>query len=141
MKIAIIGSRGFDDYENLINKLQNLYGSYGYKHYDLEGDLEYYPSNPCMANGWRYSFDEIVSGGANGADKLGAKFAKDFDIKLTEFIPDWDKYGKRAGFLRNEQIVQAADEIVAFWDGISKGTGHSLTIAKKLKKTTHIYYF
>lgn len=85
--------------------------------------------------------DEIVSGGAIGADRLGARWAKAQGIKLTEFLPDWERFGKRAGFIRNEDIIKAADAILAFWDGQSRGTANSLSIAKRLKKPTFIIYF
>lgn len=123
MKLGIIGSRSFDDYEKLSSSIHTYF----------------FGVDACEAE--RYSFDEIISGGASGADKLGARFAKEHNIKLTEFIPDWDLYGKRAGFIRNEDIVKNSDVILCFWDGISKGAANSLSIAKRLKKTTIIVYF
>lgn len=118
-KLAIIGSREFDNWNLLDDTLCD---------YFLGRD-----------DAWR--FNEIVSGGAKGADSLGAKWAKEQKIKLTEFLPDWDRFGKRAGFLRNEDIVKASDFVLCFWDGVSRGTGNSLSIAKRLKKPTLIIYF
>jgi hypothetical protein len=83
---------------------------------------------------------EVISGGAAGADTLGARWATERQIKLTVFKPDWNRFGKRAGFVRNEDIVAAADVVLAIWDGSSKGTQNSLSIAKRLKKPTIIIY-
>ena len=129
MKLAIIGSRSFKDHE-VLNYIINTYFS------DFE---QCSCGNPDGS--YEPRFDEIVSGGAVGADQLGARWAKDNGVKLTEFIPDWAKYGKRAGFIRNEDIIKAADFVLAFWDGTSRGTANSLSIAKRLKKSTLIIYF
>lgn len=129
MKLAIIGSRDFNDYKLLNDVVYQHYGETRIRQ-DLYGRVDTI-----------YSFNEIISGGARGADLLGAKFAKEKNIKLTEFIPDWDKHGKAAGFIRNEDIIKNCDEVLAFWDGISRGTGNSLSIAKRLKKPTLVIYF
>lgn len=101
MRVGVVGSRGFNDYPLLLSILDKV------------------PSVDC-----------IVSGGANGADSLAARFAKERNIKLIEFIPDWNLYGKRAGFIRNELIIDNSDIVYAFWDGVSKGTQHSIKLAK-----------
>ena len=106
MKLAIIGSRGFSDYEMLKEEIKYEFGD-----------------EP----------EEIISGGAKGADTLGAIYAKEYNLKLTVFKPDWT-IGKHAGFIRNTQIIEAADVIIAFWDGESKGTLDSINKAKKLDK-------
>jgi len=116
MKLAVIGSRTFDNYELLFKVLSN-YVAYT-----------------------NFSLDEIVSGGAKGTDSLAAKYARETRIKLTEFIPDWDRYGKSAGPKRNAQIIQACDECVAFWDGLSPGTKSSINLCKKYNKPVHIYW-
>ncbi len=123
MKLGIIGSREFNDYD----KLTIIVHKY------------FWWEDSCGAEGFRCK--EIVSGGCIGADKLGARFAKENNIQLTEFLPDWEKYGKRAGFIRNEDIVKNSDVILCFWNGVSKGTANSLSIAKRLKKETIIIYF
>lgn len=109
MKLAVVGSRGFDDYDLLKSKLDSIHK--------------------------RKPITCIVSGGARGADKLSEKWADDNNIPKLIFIPDWNKYGKRAGFLRNKDIIENADAVVAFWDGISKGTQHSINLSKKYKKS------
>lgn len=119
MKLAIIGGRDFSDYELLVATM---------------GIYFLGPSGQWRCN-------EIVSGGAKGADSLGARWANERQIKLTEFIPDWKRYGFRAGFLRNEDIVKAADVVLSFWDGSSRGTANSLSIAKRLKKPTLVIYY
>lgn len=110
MKCAVIGSRGFNDYELLKRELS-------------AGDISV-----------------IVSGGAKGADKLAEKFAKEFNISTEVYLPDWS-LGRHAGFLRNTQIIEAADVVVAFWDGISNGTKDSITKAKKAGKPVKVVLF
>jgi len=105
MKLAVVGSRGFNNYEFLCETLDKI-----------------------------KDVDTIVSGGAKGADSLGARYAKDRKLKLIEFKPDWNKFGKSAGFKRNIQIVDECDKLVAFWDGVSKGTKHSIDLATKQNK-------
>lgn len=113
MKISIIGSRTFNDYDFLKKSV-----------------LESIDINDV---------DEIVSGGARGADKLGELFAGEFNKSTNIFLPDWDKYGKRAGFIRNADIIKNSDFVFAFWDGESKGTLDSINTAKKLKKKIIIF--
>lgn len=113
MKIAIIGSRTFIDYI-LLQEVLNKFGK---------------------------DITEVVSGGAKGADSLGAKYAIEHKLRLTEFKPDWNKYGKSAGYRRNVDIIENCDWVIAFWDGISKGTAHSINIARNKRKPTVIIYF
>lgn len=112
MKIAIVGSRNFNNYSFLADAL----------------NLFYIP-------------DEIISGGAKGADTLADNYAENNGIKFTVFKADWNKYGKSAGFIRNRSIVNAADMIIAFWDGKSRGTKDTIDKAATLKKPTFIVYF
>ena len=81
---------------------------------------------------------EIVSGMAKGADKLGVRFAESNDIPLHKFPADWKRFPRMAGFIRNEQMGNFADALVAFWDGESNGTRHMIEYMKKLKKIVHI---
>ncbi len=81
---------------------------------------------------------EIISGGARGIDSLAAQYAKEHGISLTEFLPDYDKYGRGAPIVRNRLIVQAADKVLAFWDGASRGTLSSINLAKKMGKKLQI---
>ncbi len=65
---------------------------------------------------------EIVSGGARGIDACAKEYALKNNLKLKEFLPEYNKYRKYAPLKRNIQIIEYADEILAFWDGKSKGT-------------------
>jgi hypothetical protein len=112
MKLAVVGSRGFNDYELLKSKLDKIHSV-----------------KPISV---------IVSGGAQGADSLGERWARENRIEILIFLPEWDKYGKSAGYKRNVQIIESADAVIAFWDGESKGTQHSINIAKEKNKPTAI---
>ena len=65
---------------------------------------------------------EIVSGGAIGVDRSARNYAKTHNIKLKEFLPEYERYGRSAPLKRNLQIIDYADEVIAFWDGMSHGT-------------------
>jgi hypothetical protein len=83
----------------------------------------------------------IVSGMARGADSLGVRFAKEHDVTLHMFPADWDKHGKSAGHRRNRKMGDAADGLLAFWDGKSKGTEGMIQYMKSLgKQVTVITY-
>ena len=112
MTIAIIGSRGITDKQYVYSKLDTIFAN----------------KKPEL----------IVSGGAKGPDTLGVLWARENEVPVKEFMPDWEKYGRGAGFKRNTQIVEAADIVIAFWDGLSKGTKDSIDKAKKLNKRVEI---
>lgn len=104
MKVAVIGSRTFNNYESVKDKLDSISG-----------------------------ITLIVSGGAMGADTLGERYARENDIPIRVYKPDWTK-GRGAGFLRNTDIINDADIVVAFWDGKSRGTLDSIAKAEKQGK-------
>lgn len=79
----------------------------------------------------------ILSGGAKGADQVAERYAKENNIPIEVFLPNWKEYWKAAGPIRNTQMVELADVIVAFWDGTSPGTKHTITRAKQFHK--HVY--
>lgn len=82
---------------------------------------------------------EIVSGGARGADSAAAEFAVKNGIKLTEFLPEYKRYGRGAPLKRNETIAEYADEVLAFWDGSSRGTEYTVARFRAMgKKATVI---
>lgn len=110
MKLAIIGSRDFYNYEF------------------LKTTLEPYKDKITL----------VVSGAARGADKLGEQWANENKIQTLIFPADWDKFGKRAGFIRNEDIIKNAECVIAFWDGKSKGTKHSISLCEKYNKPVKI---
>ena len=82
--------------------------------------------------------DEIVSGGAKGVDACAAEYAKKNGIKLSEFLPEYKKYGRGAPILRNKKIVDYADKIIAFWNGSSKGTLATIKYAQKTGKPCEV---
>lgn len=65
---------------------------------------------------------EIVSGGARGIDTCAHNYAVAHGLKLTEFLPEYDKYGRQAPLIRNITIIKNSDIVLAFWDGSSHGT-------------------
>ena len=74
---------------------------------------------------------EIVSGTANGADKLGEKFADYMGYKIKQFSPNWDEFGNAAGHIRNREMAEYGDALIAFYDGKSKGTKNMIEEAEK----------
>ena len=81
---------------------------------------------------------EIVSGGARGIDSSAAEYARAHGIKLVEFLPDYAKYGRGAPLIRNQLIVDYADEGIAFWDGVSHGTSYTIKLFKAANKPVRI---
>lgn len=75
--------------------------------------------------------DKIISGGARGVDTYAKQYAERYNIPFQEFKPDWKKYGKGAGHVRNQEMVDIADMVVALWDGKSKGTKSTIDKANK----------
>lgn len=112
MKLAIVGSRDFNDYyffhKKLIEKI----------------DIS--------------TIDLIVSGGAIGVDSMGSFFADKNNIPTMIIKPDWTKFGKAAGFIRNEEIVNNADIVIAFIKNKSRGTMNSINHAKRKNKILFI---
>ena len=90
--------------------------------------------NIIVTNIGRYisDCDEIVSGGAKGVDTCAAEYARKNGIKLYEFLPNYERYGRAAPIVRNKEIVDFADKVIVFWNGNSKG---SLSIIKYAEKT------
>ena len=81
---------------------------------------------------------EIVSGGATGIDSAAEEVAHSLSLPLRVFLPDYAQYGKQAPLMRNLQIVAYADEILAFWDGRSKGTQHTIAACIQQGKPVRI---
>lgn len=109
--LAVIGSRTFDDATLLAQILT--------------------PKMPFV----------LVSGGARGADKLAENFAAQNGLEKLIFPAQWKLYGKGAGYIRNKTIIDHADEVIAFWDGESRGTLHALDYANDLRKPFQIINF
>ena len=106
--IAVIGSRGFSDYFLLKQALD------------------------------KEEIAKVVSGGAKGADSLAALYARENDIDLQEFLPDYKKHGRGAPLVRNKLIVDASDMVIAFWDGKSRGTKYTMDYAEKQGKEVKV---
>ena len=78
--------------------------------------------------------EEIVSGGADGIDKCAKDYANKLKITLKEFFPEYKIYGRSAPIVRNKLIVDYSDEVIAFWNGVSKGTKSVIDYCKKRNK-------
>lgn len=72
---------------------------------------------------------QIISGGANGVDSIAEYWAKSHKIDFVAFLPNYKIYGKRAPLVRDEEMVDAADVVIAFWDGVSTGTLYTIQYA------------
>ena len=112
MKLAVIGSR---DFENTVMLNEILL-----KHKD--------------------ELTLIISGGSKGADTMAESWAKDNGVETLIFLPDWSKYGRSAGVVRNHDIIKSCDLCIAFWDGKSKGTASGIRLCKKYGKPCKVYY-
>jgi len=82
---------------------------------------------------------EIVSGGARGVDTSAREYAISHGLKLTEFLPEYDKFGRGAPLKRNITIIEYADLVLAFWDGQSHGTKFVIDNCKKRNIPAKIY--
>lgn len=112
MKVIIAGSRGFSDFSLLFSKCEEI----------LENQIDI----------------EIVSGTAKGADKLGEHYASLKGYSVARFPADWDKHGKAAGYVRNKEMAEYSDALIAFWDGESKGTKHMIDLAQTKGLKIHV---
>lgn len=82
---------------------------------------------------------QIVSGGANGVDKLAEDWAKQNRIDFVEFKPNYKIYGKRAPLVRDEEIIDYCDVVIAFWDKKSSGTLYTLQYATKMNRPIYLH--
>jgi hypothetical protein len=83
----------------------------------------------------------LISGGAKGADNFAEEWAEQGFIPIQVFEADWKKYGKGAGYVRNEEMAIEGDVLAAFWDGKSRGTKHMIDLALKHGLEVHIYRY
>lgn len=93
-------------------------------------DIEYYIPEDVS---------EIVSGGAAGIDRCAEAFARKNGIPFKKFLPDYRRYQKGAPLKRNELIIDYADEVLALWDGSSRGTKNVIEVCKRKNKTLRLY--
>ena len=115
-RVIIAGSRGFDDYAVLQTVCDNFLSPKKQTHNIV-----------------------IVSGTAKGADSLGEQYARERGYTVERFPANWQQYGKAAGPIRNRQMANNADAIIAFWDGHSTGTQNMIMEAKKKGMVVRIY--
>jgi hypothetical protein len=85
-----------------------------------------------------FNITEVVSGCARGVDTLGEQWAAASGIPVKRFPAEWNKHGKLAGPVRNQQMADYADALIAVWDGRSKGTKDMIDRASKLNKTVFV---
>src|SRR5262245_11253362 len=110
MRVAVVGSRDYPD---------------------LEAVRAYVRAQPADT--------VIISGGARGVDQVAVDTARRLQLAYEVYPADWTRYGKRAGFLRNITIVDNADAVVAFWDGVSRGTKHTIDYANERRKLARVF--
>jgi SLOG family YspA-like protein len=113
MKLAIVGSRNYDNYDN----------------FKVIVD-QYLDKNGIPL--------EIISGGCKGVDKLAEKYARELDIPFKSFEADWNKYGRSAGPLRNTQIIEYCTHVLALPTKGSVGTLDTIRKAQKISKDVKI---
>ena len=82
--------------------------------------------------------DLIISGGANGIDRLAEEYADKHRISKLILRPQYERYGRAAPLKRNEAMVDIADTILVIWDGVSKGTHYTINYATKKNKAVHV---
>ena len=100
MRVAIVGSRNYPRPEKVAEYVRNL------------------PKDTC-----------VISGGAAGVDTWAENAAKFHHLDTLIFRARWDLHGRAAGMIRNQDIVDTAERLVAFWDGASRGTADSIARA------------
>ena len=107
-RVIIAGSREFGDYALLCEKCDGLL---------------------CQKQGTHHII--IISGTARGADQLGERYAHERGYDIQQFPANWERDGKAAGFIRNRQMADVADALIAFWDGRSRGTANMIVLARQ----------
>jgi hypothetical protein len=115
VRLIIAGGRTFEDYQTLKEFADRVSGD-------------------CLEM-------TVISGTAAGADTLGERWAAEEGWLLELYPANWDTYGKRAGYVRNELMAYNADTLLAFWDGESKGTKHMIDIALAKGLDVHIIQY
>ena len=107
-RVIIAGTRSFNDYELLRTSCNNL-----------------------LSVKQRTHTVVIISGTARGADQLGERYAHERGYDVQQFPANWERDGKAAGFIRNRQMADVADALIAFWDGMSNGTKNMIDNARR----------
>ncbi len=115
MKIIIAGSRSFRNYDRLAKDMDKITS--------------------------KLKEVTIISGAAQGADTLGERWAAERNHAVIRKPAEWDRYGRAAGYRRNEEMAALADALVAFWDGRSPGTKHMIDLMQAAGKQVRIIRF
>jgi hypothetical protein len=110
MRVAIVGSRGY---------------------LDLDSVKSYVASLPPDA--------VVITGGAKGVDTVAETAARERGLQVVVHLADWALYGKSAGQIRNQVVVDDCDRLVAFWDGTSPGTKGAISLASKANKLEKVF--
>lgn len=112
-RLVVAGSRNFTDYTVLKQHLQNYLNKYGHSLI-------------------------IVSGNAKGADLLGERYARENQLRCEVYRANWSLYGNAAGPIRNKKMSEICDEVIVFWDEVSRGTSSMISCTKNLNKQIQI---
>lgn len=113
--LAVVGGRKFSDYKYMKNYLNKYREKHGISH--------------------------IVSGGAKGADTLAEHYAREYEISYTIFLPKWNALGIKAPFERNDAIAEMCTAMMAFPDPDSRGTYHSIEMARQRNKPYWVFKY
>ena len=113
IKICVNGSRTFNNYDYLDNKLKG-----------------YLKDKKDVV---------LIVGGARGADKLAEKWARINSVPFKLMEANWTALGKSAGYKRNQEMINIADELISFWDLDSRGTQHTIECARRKEIPVTIY--
>lgn len=117
-RVIIAGGRNFNDYRLLKSRCDNLL-SFRIKEHNII----------------------IISGTAEGADRLGERYAIERGYAIEKYPAEWKKHGLAAGPIRNEQMSNVADALIAFWDGESRGTKDMIKKARKKNLLVRVIYY
>ena len=117
MRVIIAGSRGFFDWRLLCKKVGTI--------------LKNIPQEEIV----------IITGGANGADKLGKKYADLMGYRHEEYLADWTAHNRKAGVIRNREMAEEADALICFWDGESRGSKDMISVAEKKGLKTRVIMY
>lgn len=112
MKVIIAGSRSVQNYDIVKQAIED--------------------------SGFLPQITEVVSGTARGVDRLGERWAKENGISVRFFPANWKKYGKKAGMIRNAEMAEYADALIAIWDNESPGTANMIRTMEKLGKKFYV---
>jgi hypothetical protein len=115
LKVSITGSREYNDYFSFKSCLN-----------------DYIKANKIFVT-------EIISGGAKGTDTMAHTFAIEYNVPIKLHLPEWDKYGKSAGFIRNKLILDDAEMNFIFWNNVSKGAQWNISYCLKHNRPFKVF--